>query len=77
MVHVVKFCQNSREATRPWSSFPLIDKRYSFLSVCNRCVLEVFGGVFVLSCCFLDFSVSVGAFIIGLSQISSFFSSEL
>ena len=28
----------------------------------------------MLSRCFLDFSVGVGAFIIGLSQISSFFS---
>ena len=43
-------------------------------SVRNRCVIEVFGGVFVLSRCFLDFSVGVGAFVIGLSQISSFFS---
>ena len=43
-------------------------------SVRNRCVSEVFGGVFVLSCCILDFSVGVGAFIIGLSQISYFFS---
>ena len=33
-----------------------------------------FGGVFMLSCCFLDLSVGVGAFVIGLSQISSFFS---
>ena len=40
----------------------------------NRCVIEVFGGVFVLSFCFLDFSVDVGAFVIELSQISSFFS---
>ena len=24
-------------------------------SVCNHCVIEVFGGVFVLSRCFLDF----------------------
>ena len=40
-------------------------------SVCNRCVIEVFGGVFV-SCCFLDFSVAEGVFVIGLSQISSF-----
>ena len=39
-------------------------------SLCNRS----FGGVFVLSRCFLDFSAGVGAFIIGLSQISSFFS---
>ena len=43
-------------------------------SVRNRCVFEVFGGVFVLSRCFLDFSVRVGAFVIGPSQIS-FFSS--
>ena len=40
----------------------------------NRCVIEVFGGVFVLSLCFLDFSVGVGAFVIGPSKISSFFS---
>ena len=39
------------------------------------CVIEVYGGVFVLSCCFFfGFSVGVGAFVIGLSQISSFFS---
>ena len=43
-------------------------------SVRNRCVIEVFDGVFVLSRCFLDYSVGVGAFVIGLSQISSFFS---
>ena len=40
-------------------------------SVRNRCVIKGFGGVFVLSRCFLDFSVGVGAFVIGLSQISS------
>ena len=28
----------------------------------------------MLSCCLLDFSVGVGAFIIGMSQISSLFS---
>ena len=32
-------------------------------SVRNRCVIEVFGGGFVLSRCFLDFSVSVGSFV--------------
>ena len=42
-------------------------------SVRNRCVIEDLGGVFVLSNCFLDFSVGVGAFVIRLSQISSFF----
>ena len=43
-------------------------------SVRNRCVIKVFGCVFVLPRCFLNFSVGVGAFVIGLSQISSFFS---
>ena len=28
----------------------------------NHCVIEDFGGVFLLSFCFLDFSVGVGAF---------------
>ena len=40
----------------------------------NRWVIEIFGGVFLLSRCFLDFSVGVRAFGIGLSQVSSFFS---
>ena len=39
----------------------------------DRCVIKVFSGIFVLSRCFLDFSMDVGAFVIGLSQISSFF----
>ena len=43
-------------------------------SVRNRCVIKVFGGVFILSRCFLNFSVGVGVFVKGLSQISSFFS---
>ena len=42
-------------------------------SVHNRCVVEYFGDVFVLSRWILDFSVGVGAFVIGLSQVSSFF----
>ena len=41
-------------------------------SVRNRCVIEVFGGVFVFSRCFLGFSVSVGAFVVGLRQIFYF-----
>ena len=45
-------------------------------SVRNRCVIEVFCVVFVFSSCFLDCSVSVGAFVIGLSQISSFFTCD-
>ena len=38
--------------------------------------MEVFGGVFVSSHCCLDFSVRVGAFVIGLSQISFFFAHD-
>ena len=42
-------------------------------SVCNRCVIKV---LVVVLCCQLvvEFSVGIGAFGIGLSQISSFFS---
>ena len=43
-------------------------------SVRNRCVIQVFGGVFNVVTLLLDFSVGVGAFVTGLSQISSFFS---
>ena len=43
-------------------------------SVRNRCVIEVFCCVFVLSRCVLDSSVGVGTIVIGLSQISSFIS---
>ena len=42
-------------------------------SVRNSCLIKVFGGVFMLSRCFLDCSVGVGVFVTGLSQISSFF----
>ena len=42
-------------------------------SVRNRCVIEVFCGV-VLPLCAIVISVVVGAFVIGLSQISSFLS---
>ena len=40
----------------------------------NSCVIKVFGGVFMLSRCFLDCSVGVGVFVTGLIQSSSFFS---
>ena len=49
-------------------------------SIRNRCVIEVFGDVFMLSRCilffffFFFFAVGVGAFVLGLSQISSFLS---
>ena len=36
------------------------------------CVIEVFGGVVLWSRYLLDFSVGVGPFIVGLSQMSSF-----
>ena len=39
-------------------------------SVHNRCVIEGFGGAFVLSRCFLDFSVGIGDFVIELRLIS-------
>ena len=42
-------------------------------SVHNHCAVKVFGGVFVLSSCVLDFSVGVGALVIRLSQTSFFF----
>ena len=41
-------------------------------SVRNRCVIQLFVALFVLSLCPFDISVCVGAFAIGLSQISSF-----
>ena len=44
-------------------------------SVRNRCVIELFVALFVLLLCPFDISVGVGAFVIGLSQISYFFSS--
>ena len=43
-------------------------------SVRNRCVIELFVALFVLSLCPFDISACVGAFDIGLSQLFSFFS---
>ena len=42
-------------------------------SVRNRCVIKLFVALFVLSLCPFGICVGVGAFVIGLSQISSFF----
>ena len=42
-------------------------------SIRNCCVIELFGGVFVLSCCTFAISVGIGAFVMGQSHISSFF----
>ena len=38
----------------------------------NRCLIELFVALFMLSLCPFDISVEVGAFIIGLGQIFSF-----
>ena len=46
-------------------------------SVRNRCVIDFFVALFVLSLCPFDYSVGVGDFVIGLNQISSFFSLNL
>ena len=43
-------------------------------SVRYRCVIEVFGGVFILSIGCRIFCVGIWVFVIGLSQISFFFS---
>ena len=43
-------------------------------SVRNRCLIELFVALFVFSLCPFDISVGVRAFVIGLSQISSFLS---
>ena len=43
----------------------------------NRCVIEVVGGVFFFCCCchlVVEFSVGIRVIVIGLSQISFFFS---
>ena len=42
-------------------------------AVRNRYLIELFVALFVLSHCPFDISVGVGAFVIGLSQISSLF----
>ena len=45
-------------------------------SVRNRCVIELFVALLVLSLCPFDISAGVGAFVIGVSKICSFFSSS-
>ena len=39
----------------------------------SGCVIEDFGGLFVLLLCLFEFSVGIGAFVVGMSHISSFF----
>ena len=43
-------------------------------SVRNCCLIELFVALFVLLLCPFDISVSIGVFVIGLGQISSFLS---
>ena len=43
-------------------------------SVRNRCLIDLFVALCVLSLCPFGISDGVGAFVMGLSQISSFFS---
>ena len=45
-------------------------------SVRNHCVIELFVALFVLSLSPFDISVGIGDFVIGLSQISSIFSTD-
>ena len=45
-------------------------------SVRNSCLIELFCGVVCIVLCPFDISVGVGAFVIGLGQISSFLSSS-
>ena len=46
-------------------------------SVRNRCVIEVFGGVCVCCPLVFEFSVGIRGFVIGLGQISFFFSLDV
>ena len=55
----------------------IVTPTYRPKSVRNRCVIKVFGGGFVLSRCFLDFSGGVWTFVIRSNKISSLFSSLL
>ena len=43
-------------------------------SVRNRCLIQLFVALFMMSLCPFDISVGVGAFVKGLGQISSFLS---
>ena len=60
-----------------WDSVNRFDGFNVLSHSANRRVIEGFCGIFVLSLCFIDFSVDVTAFVIGMSQISSLFSSIL
>ena len=65
-----------------WNTLELLTTPVGWLSLLQLTVLiqsaivniEVFVGVFVLSLCIFEFFVGVRTFVVGLSQISSFFS---
>ena len=46
-------------------------------TVRSGCVVEDFVGIFLLWLWFFKFSVKIGAYVIGLCQISSFFSGHI
>ena len=72
---VVVGCLRSRNRFNPTCWVAVVASADRPKSARNRCVIyEVLCGSFVLSNCFLEFSVGVGAFVIGLSEISPSFS---
>ena len=71
IVHIIDNCDVSSTSLTTLVGWLLLRQ----LTVLSRSAIIVFCWCFiVLSRCFLDFSVGVWAFVIGLSQISSFFS---
>ena len=66
----------AREPVNHTSWVALVSPTYRHKSVRKRCVIELFVGLFVWSICPFDISVGVGAFVMGLNQISSFFSCQ-
>ena len=74
----------SRRILRLWALKPVYHTSWVALvtptdrpkSVRNRCLIELFCGVVCVVTCPFDISVGVGAFVIGLGQISSFLSLE-
>ena len=68
-------CVFSGRSVNKNSALADFSKRWHIVLRCTICGPLVL--LFMLSRCFLDFSVGVGAFVIGLSQISSFFSWDI
>ena len=55
--------------------FSLLVNIHTVCTFTDCCVIEVFGGVCVCCPLVFEFSVGIGVFVIGLGQISFFFSS--